>query len=292
MNPKTKNLLVRTAAGIVYVALMVAGTFCPPLMCVLMAAVSGLAIYEFGNLTSTPTGIFTRILMTVAAIVTQFCLLFEYYNEGGGYLYDGKASVVIIFYVLVLASIFLLAAVFSLRELISPQTNPIERISTGLGGTLWIVCPLAAITTLSFIRPSDALALFILIWSYDTFAYLGGTLLGKHKMCPHISPGKTWEGTIIGCVMTLVLAWFLPLIPYFGAMRGNHWEWILFALIIVVFGTCGDLVESLFKRNAGVKDSGNIMPGHGGILDRFDSLLFAAIPTLIYITILFIDAPL
>ena len=156
---------------------------------------------------------------------------------------------------------------------------------------MWIVCPLAAITTLSFIRPSDALALFILIWSYDTFAYLGGTLLGKHKMCPHISPGKTWEGTIIGCVMTLVLAWFLPLIPYFGAMRGNHWEWILFALIIVVFGTCGDLVESLFKRNAGVKDSGNIMPGHGGILDRFDSLLFAAIPALIYVTKLFIDAP-
>ena len=74
-------------------------------------------------------------------------------------------------------------------------------------------------------------------------------------------------------------------------MRGNHWEWILFALIIVVFGTCGDLVESLFKRNAGVKDSGNIMPGHGGILDRFDSLLFAAIPALIYITVLFIDAP-
>lgn len=292
MNPKTKNLLVRTAAGAVYVALMVAGTFCPPLMCVLMAAVSVLAIFEFGKLTSTPTDLFTRILMTAAAIIIQFCLLFEYYSEGGGYLYDGKASVVMVFFGLVLVSIFLLALIFSIRELISTEPNPIERISTGLGGTLWIVFPLAAITTLSFIRPSDALALFILIWSYDTFAYLGGSLLGKHKMCPHISPGKTWEGTVIGCVLTLVLAWFLPLIPYFGALRECHWDWILFALIIVVFGTCGDLVESLFKRNAGVKDSGNIMPGHGGILDRFDSLLFAALPALVYITILFIDAPL
>jgi phosphatidate cytidylyltransferase len=158
-------------------------------------------------------------------------------------------------------------------------------------GILWIVIPLAAISTLSYVRPSDALAFFVLVWANDTFAYLGGTMLGKHKMCPHISPGKTWEGTVIGCMMTLVLAWFLSLIPYFGALRESHWDWILFALIIVVFGTCGDLVESLFKRNAGVKDSGNIMPGHGGILDRFDSLLFAAIPALIYITILFLDAP-
>ncbi|MBO4381442.1 MAG: phosphatidate cytidylyltransferase [Bacteroidales bacterium] len=290
MNPKTKNLLVRTAAGAVYVALMVAGTFCPPLMCGLMIAVSCIAVFEFGKLTSGPVDKLAQLFLMLLAVVLQICLLVSYYQHRGGWWLDDKGAIFSIFQGLVLSSLFAAAVFLTIRELFSANPCPIEHISKSVWGVLWIVIPLAAISTLSYVRPSDALAFFILIWANDTFAYLGGTLLGKHKMCPRISPGKTWEGTAVGCLMTMLLAWFLPLIPYFGSARPVHWDWILFALMTVVFGTFGDLLESLFKRNAGVKDSGNVMPGHGGMLDRFDSMLFAAVPALVYVMAYFISA--
>ena len=101
-------------------------------------------------------------------------------------------------------------------------------------------------------------------------------------MCEHISPKKTWEGTVTGFIMTVVMAIVLPSIPYFGHLHIALWKWVVFAILIVLFGTVGDLLESLLKRRAGVKDSGSIMPGHGGMLDRFDSILIASIPALLF----------
>jgi len=117
----------------------------------------------------------------------------------------------------------------------------------------------------------------------DTAAYVFGSLFGKHKLAPNISPGKTWEGFLCSCVFTVGLAIGLSYIPLFRqwAEIPVSW-WIVFALIIQVFGLMGDLTESLFKRKAGVKDSGNIIPGHGGVLDRVDSILFAAIPAYLF----------
>lgn len=110
--------------------------------------------------------------------------------------------------------------------------------------------------------------LFILIWSSDTFAYLAGRLFGKHKMAPKISPKKTWEGFAGGVLLTLVLSFFIQ--SYSEEMRGN---WIVVGVLVAVFAPLGDLVESQLKRSFGVKDSGNIIPGHGGILDRLDSFI-------------------
>jgi phosphatidate cytidylyltransferase len=107
-------------------------------------------------------------------------------------------------------------------------------------------------------------------------------LLGKHKLAPNISPGKTWEGFLISCVLTAALAVGLSYIPYFSAMGFAVGHWIVIALLVEVFGLLGDLVESLFKRKAGVKDSGNIIPGHGGVLDRVDSILVATIPAYLF----------
>ncbi|PIE50045.1 MAG: phosphatidate cytidylyltransferase [Flavobacteriales bacterium] len=113
--------------------------------------------------------------------------------------------------------------------------------------------------------------LFILIWSSDTFAYLSGKFLGKHKMAPKISPKKTWEGFAGGVILTLVLSYFLE--QNFQELRGN---WIIVGLLVASFAPLGDLVESQLKRSFGVKDSGNIIPGHGGVLDRLDSFIIVA----------------
>ena len=113
--------------------------------------------------------------------------------------------------------------------------------------------------------------LFILIWSSDTFAYFTGKFFGKHKMSPKISPKKTWEGFAGGVVLTLILGFFVE--KYFPELRGN---WMVVGVLVAVFGPLGDLVESQLKRNFGVKDSGNIIPGHGGILDRLDSFIICA----------------
>lgn len=114
----------------------------------------------------------------------------------------------------------------------------------------------------------EVLFLFILIWSSDTFAYLVGKFFGKHKMAPKISPKKTWEGYIGGVILTLVLSYFIE--HYQPQLRGN---WIFVGFLIAAFAPLGDLVESQLKRNFGVKDSGNIIPGHGGVLDRLDSFI-------------------
>ena len=111
----------------------------------------------------------------------------------------------------------------------------------------------------------------IMVWTNDCFAYMGGSLFGKHKMWPRHSPGKTWEGTAIGVVFAILVGVFVG--PLFDSPM-EWYDWGFLGLICGVVGTLGDLAESMLKRSVGVKDSGNIMPGHGGFLDRFDSLLF------------------
>lgn len=117
----------------------------------------------------------------------------------------------------------------------------------------------------------EVFLLFVLIWSSDSFAYFAGRLFGKHKMAPKISPKKTWEGFAGGVVCTLVLGYFIE--QNFEELRGN---WMLVSFLVAVFAPIGDLVESQLKRTFGVKDSGNFIPGHGGVLDRLDSFIIAA----------------
>lgn len=117
----------------------------------------------------------------------------------------------------------------------------------------------------------EVFMLFVLIWSSDTFAYLTGKFFGKHKMAPRISPKKTWEGFAGGVILTLILGFFVE--KYFPDLRGN---WMVVGLLTAIFAPLGDLVESQLKRSFAVKDSGNIIPGHGGVLDRLDSFIICA----------------
>lgn len=143
---------------------------------------------------------------------------------------------------------------------------------------VWIVIPLAMLIKLGFhpVQNLEAwkilLPYFILLWVNDTFAYLSGKYLGKRPLAPHISAGKTVEGTIGGIIFTFIAAYII----FQWLEIFSLWKWMVAAAIIAPLGVASDLFESIFKRKAGVKDSGNILPGHGGLLDRFDSVFFTA----------------
>ena len=163
---------------------------------------------------------------------------------------------------------------------------------------MYIALPMSMINALAFTTTQEGevafnnllpLSVFIFLWVNDTGAYCTGSLLGKHKLMERVSPGKTWEGSIGGGVLTIVAAAVVGVLSarWDGAETASALmsvpQWMGLGLVVVVMGTLGDLVESLMKRTLGVKDSGNVLPGHGGMLDRFDSALMAIPSAVVYV---------
>lgn len=183
-------------------------------------------------------------------------------------------------------SIPLFLAIF-IYELFRKRPDPFTNIAHTILGIIYIVAPLALLNVFSFeqlvyVDNRDVvLGFFILLWLNDTGAYVFGKLLGKHKIFPRISPKKTWEGTIGGALASITGG--IVIATQFSHVGLYHW--IALSLIIVVFGSLGDMVESLLKRSLQVKDSSNILPGHGGILDRFDGVLIASPMVFTYLTV-------
>ncbi len=172
-------------------------------------------------------------------------------------------------------------------ELYRERPDPFTNIAHTIVGIIYVMAPLALLNVFSFqeiineYQPEVVLGFFVLLWLNDTGAYVFGRLFGKHKLFPRISPKKTWEGTIGGAISTAIGAALLSVYyPQFSIIT-----WIVFAVIIAVCASYGDLVESLYKRSMKVKDSSNILPGHGGILDRFDGVLLASPMVFTYLMI-------
>lgn len=158
-------------------------------------------------------------------------------------------------------------------ELYSKSEKPFENLGWKTVAIFWIVVPVILTTNIYFQHGGwFILAMFFCTWMYDSFCYITGSLIGKHKLFERISPKKTVEGMIGGMLITLVVYSFANKIPQLQMF--SRIEWMALAFVIMVSATYGDLVESLLKRSLGVKDSGNIMPGHGGFLDRLDSFYF------------------
>ncbi len=174
-------------------------------------------------------------------------------------------------------------------ELYSKAQDPFRNIAFTLTGIIYVAVPFSLlnyIVTYSGIYNYQILfGLFFILWSSDTGAYLSGSAFGKNKLFPRISPGKSWEGSIGGAIAAYIVAFIIS--GWYTDV--NLIDWMVIATILVVLGTLGDLVESLYKRSLNVKDSGNLLPGHGGILDRFDSLIMATpfVFTYLYIEKLF-----
>jgi phosphatidate cytidylyltransferase len=159
-------------------------------------------------------------------------------------------------------------------ELFTKSQNPFANIGWSVTAIMWILVPIILTNQLFFLPNGNAflVAIFVLIWVYDSASYACGSLFGKHPLFPRISPKKTIEGMIGGAFFTLLFAYFFNHCPELG--NYSNIEWLVIAVVIIIAATFGDLVESLLKRSLDIKDSGSIMPGHGGFLDRFDAFLF------------------
>jgi phosphatidate cytidylyltransferase len=151
-------------------------------------------------------------------------------------------------------------------------------------GIIYITLPIVMLSKTAFFdsvdySPGLPMGFFLLLWTSDTGAYLAGRNFGKHKLFERVSPKKTWEGSIGALILTLAVAYGISYIPMFDDI--TKIDWLVIALLVCVFGSYGDLFESLLKRNLHIKDSGTILPGHGGMLDRFDGL-FLAVPAMFF----------
>jgi len=177
-------------------------------------------------------------------------------------------------YRLLIINIPLLFSIF-IVELYTKAANPFRNIAFTLLGITYVAVPFSLLNHLvSFTGSFNyeiLFGFFFILWSNDSGAYLAGSAFGKRKLFARVSPGKSWEGSIGGAVASYIVAFIIS--GWYTSI--SIIDWMVIAAILVVIGTLGDLVESLYKRSKNVKDSGNLLPGHGGILDRFDSLILA-----------------
>lgn len=174
-------------------------------------------------------------------------------------------------------------------ELYVKNDKPIRCLAISLMTQIYIGIPLALMTFIGkYIGLHFILAIFLMIWINDTGAFVVGSLVGKHRLFERISPKKSWEGFFGGLAFTLITGWLFAIGGgYFWDVKWNVITWLIFAAVVTVFSTWGDLAESLIKRSLKIKDSGHIIPGHGGILDRIDSLLLVMPAAFIFLIIYF-----
>ena len=274
------NFIARTITGILFVATIVVCFLNPTAMIFLFALVTGLTVWEFTGLVNDRAGVVVnRFISTVAGVY--------FFLAMAGTCSGFTSSTVFIPYLITI--IYLLVA-----ELYAKQEDPIHDWAYTMMSQMYVVLPFSLLNMLAFRAAPEGimyvytlpLSVFVFLWVNDTGAYCCGSLFGKHKLFPRVSPGKSWEGSIGGGIFVLVaaaLVWYLTDVYDMNPTGMGMLEWMGLGLTVVVFGTWGDLVESLFKRTLGIKDSGNILPGHGGMLDRFDSSLLAIPAAVVYL---------
>jgi phosphatidate cytidylyltransferase len=279
-----KELLIRAITGAIFVIVLVGAiVYNKYTVAGLFFVVSILGMLEFFQLME--KGGFQpkkRVAIAVGAIIYGIIVLYSFGQFTFAYL----------------LFIFPLLVLLVILELFRKSDYPVSNFAFSIVGILYIVIPMAILNFFAYYNTySDIvgidreysytllLAFFVIQWSNDTGAYITGKFLGKHKLFERISPNKTWEGAIGGGVFALIAGYIFSY-----ATHSDLIHWVIISLLIVVFGTLGDLTESQIKRSIGVKDSGNLLPGHGGILDRFDGVLFSAPFVLAYLQLFQIDS--
>lgn len=271
-----KNFIQRAITGILFAAILVGCILYGPLSFgALFVMISALTVREFGHLFNQKEGVSVNKMITMLGGAYLFLAFM-------GFCIDAADSKIFIPYLLLMLYLMI-------SELYRKKESPILNWAYALFSQIYIALPFAMLNVLAFQNDSETsnvsynpilpLSIFIFIWLNDTGAYCVGSLIGKHRLFERISPKKSWEGSIGGGILAIASAFVLA--HYFPFM--TLWEWAGMALTVVLFGTWGDLTESLLKRQLHIKDSGNILPGHGGMLDRFDSALMAIPAAVIYL---------
>lgn len=247
----------------------------------LFSVITFLSLFEFYRLVRGKERIIVNLFDSLGGTLL-FIILFS--SMGGGLLSSpAKAFAIYFVYLLILF----------VSRLYIKRIDPIREWAYSALGQIYIALPLGLLNVIAFqpnfmgsqvYTPAILLAFFVFIWANDSGAYLVGVCIGKHKLFPRISPKKSWEGFWGGVVFTLAAAY---LFSYFYPNMLTYPEWFGLALVVSVFATWGDLCESVIKRQLDLKDSGGLFPGHGGMLDRFDSTFMAAPAVFIYMSLIF-----
>lgn len=270
------NFLQRAITGVIFVAVLVGCILGGPIsFTILFALISALTINEFGNIVNRMEH--TRMNKPISILAGLFLFLcFGYIGVVPG------ANEIFIPYLFLILYLFI-------SELYKKQPNPLNNWAYAMMSQIYIALSFALLNVLAYhssatesvsqYNPILPLSIFIFNWVNDTGAYCTGMLFGKHRLFERISPKKSWEGSIGGAVFSIIAA--IVMAHFFTFLSTG--VWIGLGLTVVVFGTWGDLTESLMKRTLGIKDSGNILPGHGGMLDRFDSALMAVPAAVVYL---------
>jgi phosphatidate cytidylyltransferase len=264
------NFVQRSLTGAIFVTTVAGCTlFSQWSFFILLFTVNFLCLLEFFELLLPDKGWFEKYLAIIAGsvIYIMFALIFS-------------ADLSLAWYYHIIP-IFLFMFIIKLYE----KTNTeFTTLAYQILGLLYITMPLVMLTKIGYMNSFEysaglPMGFFLLLWTSDTGAYLAGRSMGKNKLFERISPKKTWEGSIGGLILVSIVAYVLSRFDLFDAV--NTIDWLIIGFLTVVFGSYGDLFESLLKRNLHIKDSGTILPGHGGVLDRFDGL-FLSVPAIFF----------
>lgn len=275
MNPKIKDILIRAASGVVMLAVMLTAMLWSTWSFgALLLAITAGVTWEHLRL-SEHCGAQPQKVMAMAIallVVTPFTLLFD--SE-----YAITEGVTLMFVTMFVVMVAMLLVLFV--ELFRERETPIQNVGATILPSLQVALPIAMLALLPAIGSGynawRVVAFFSIIWANDIFAFLVGITLGRHRLCERISPKKSWEGFIGGIVAAMGAALLAA-----HLLGENMAIWAGLGILTALAAVAGDLIESMFKRAAGVKDSGAIMPGHGGWFDRFDAVLMAAPVAVIY----------
>ena len=279
MGDKMKNFLIRTASGAVMLIVVLGAMLLSKWS--FMALMSVIAIggmWEFYRFSQKAgyepmkvLGIFTGVVMLCAGLALS--MFFDSANSGNA----------LVLLVASMAALVLIVPLMFICELYRKSSTPIANIATSLLGALYVALPMALLIVTPMLlgggewNPWIMILYIFIIWANDVFAYLFGITLGRHRLFERISPKKSWEGFFGGLLGAMAMGWVAATI-----LGASVPMWIGLALVAAISGVFGDLVESLMKRSVDIKDSGNIIPGHGGWLDRFDALILSAPFVFIY----------
>ena len=269
-----KDIYIRSLTGIVFIIIVIGSILLDPLAFLLVFSVFNfVGLKEYQKLTLQANKLHAKATPEYYIFGT---LIYTIIGLSGLGIIDVRFSALII------VILFVQIAIELYRK--TPQW---KNITTLITGYVYVAVPFGLMNSFYYTgaidvaQPGILIAMFILIWTSDVFAYLTGSMFGKHKLMERISPKKTWEGSIGGLVFAIIAAYIISIY----VTQLSTIEWMLLSVVAVISGALGDLVESLLKRNAGIKDSGTIFPGHGGVLDRFDAVLFATPMIFVFINL-------
>ncbi len=265
MENKLKNLMVRAASGVVLAVIVIGSLLISNwTFGLLLLAITLGGVFEFYRM-SRAKGIDPQKVAGYCSATAIFSLGFDYFYNGSQLNIE-----LLLFLMLIVPLMFIV-------ELFKGGDRPFTNVGVTVLGLIYVAVPMAMLAGVPLLlgqgewNPYTMIFYILVIWSNDTFAYLVGTPFGKHRLNERISPKKSWEGFfggIVGAILVSIIAAY--------CLESSYVMWVGVGIITSVVGCLGDLVESMFKRTCGVKDSGNILPGHGGWLDRFDGLIFSA----------------